>query len=223
MAVWEFPSLGESKSNKHKLGLSHLWFWLLLLRWNLLVGCPKWSLALVGWSIEIRVRRISCRARAQSRIRLATPAAGTNTTSRGLRVVSLCRGSGLPVSSLNCQWLPGNVGWGEARALSFTWARQWPLALLFLCCDVGILAWSWGTINILVEPGAEYSRNLTIHLKDKVIGRRTYWTEKEKIRCSRWMLSVFGVMRVLKETAWRNILQIKIPCLSRVHLVVCGF
>lgn len=90
MADGEFPSLGESKSNKHKSGLTHLWFWLLLLRWNLLVGHPKLPLALVGWSIEIGVRRIRCRARAESKIMLATPTAGTNTTSRGLTLISLC-------------------------------------------------------------------------------------------------------------------------------------
>lgn len=40
-AVWGFPALGKHKSNKHRLGLNHQWLWLLLLHWNLLVGCPK--------------------------------------------------------------------------------------------------------------------------------------------------------------------------------------
>lgn len=43
------------------------------------------------------------------------------------------------------------------------------------------------------------------------------------MRCSLCGLFVFGVKRELKETAWRTVFQLKIPFLSRVHLVVCGF
>lgn len=48
-------------------------------------------------------------------------------------------------------------------------------------------------------------------------------TATKKKRCSLCGLSVFGVKRELKETAWRTVFQLKIPCLSCIHLVVRGF
>lgn len=48
-------------------------------------------------------------------------------------------------------------------------------------------------------------------------------TATKKKRCSLCGLSVFGVKRELKEIAWRTVFQLKIPCLSCIHLVVRGF
>lgn len=63
-------------------------------------------------------------------------------------------------------WLRGDQGFVVHLSETVTYCTS-----LSLCCDVGIFAWSSGTINILGEPGAGYSRNLTIHPKDSVIGR----------------------------------------------------
>ena len=57
----ELPRLGKSESNERELGLTHLWFWLLLLlHWNLPVGRPELPLPLEGWSVEMGGRRFHC-------------------------------------------------------------------------------------------------------------------------------------------------------------------
>lgn len=68
--------------------------------------------------------------------------------------------------------------------------------------------------NELVTPTDQKKR------KEK---RKKEPKQQQKKKCSLCGLSVFGVKRELKETAWRTVFQLKIPFLSCVHLVLCGF
>lgn len=100
------------------------------------------------------------------------------------------------------------------------------LALAIALESAGGVSWTslalvGGPQTLVLEGSTEAQfRNRLVTPTDQ---RKKEGKTATKMRCSLCGLSVFGVKRELKETAWRTVFQLKIPFLSHVHLVVCGF